>query len=106
MTDTKVRESAASRAPVPAPAAGDNRPSPIRTLRDWLDHPASRDRLAVMRPRVADTQRAAVRTTREESHCTWHASAHFFRKRNALRCEPIENSANFRARLVRRAFVA
>lgn len=47
MTDTKVREPAA-----PAPAVGDNRPSPIRTLRDWLDHLAARDRLAVIRPQV------------------------------------------------------
>lgn len=30
-----------------------NRPQPITTLRDWLDHLASRDRLAVIRPGTA-----------------------------------------------------
>lgn len=32
---------------------GRNEPQPIRTLRDWLDHLAGRDRLAVARPGVA-----------------------------------------------------
>src|SRR5690242_4856792 len=30
--------------------AGANAPRPITTLRDWLDHLAARDRLAVIRP--------------------------------------------------------
>ncbi len=30
--------------------AGDNAPQPIRSLRDWLDHLAARDRLAVIKP--------------------------------------------------------
>jgi 2,5-furandicarboxylate decarboxylase 1 len=31
-------------------AHGSNAPQPVRTLRDWLDHLAARDRLAVLRP--------------------------------------------------------
>ena len=31
---------------------GDNAPQPIRTLRDWLDHLAARDRLALIKPNV------------------------------------------------------
>lgn len=31
---------------------GDNTPQPIRTLRDWLDHLAARNRLAVIKPNV------------------------------------------------------
>ncbi|MFY9921905.1 MAG: UbiD family decarboxylase [Mycobacterium sp.] len=31
-------------------AHGDNRPQPVRALRDWLDHLAARDRLAVIKP--------------------------------------------------------
>ena len=33
--------------------AGSNAPQPVRTLRDWLDHLAARDRLAVIRDGVA-----------------------------------------------------
>jgi 2,5-furandicarboxylate decarboxylase 1 len=33
-------------------ARGDSRPQPVRTLRDWLDHLAARDRLAVIKPDV------------------------------------------------------
>jgi 2,5-furandicarboxylate decarboxylase 1 len=29
---------------------GDNAPQPVRTLRDWLDHLAARDRLAIVKP--------------------------------------------------------
>src|SRR3981081_2200603 len=29
---------------------GDNTPQPIRSLRDWLDHLAARDRLTVIKP--------------------------------------------------------
>jgi 2,5-furandicarboxylate decarboxylase 1 len=54
MVGTKLRKPVprAGPAPVAAPSTGDNRPSPIRTLRDWLDHLAARDRLAVIRPRT------------------------------------------------------
>jgi 2,5-furandicarboxylate decarboxylase 1 len=31
---------------------GDNTPQPVRTLRDWLDHLAARERLAVVKPNV------------------------------------------------------
>jgi 2,5-furandicarboxylate decarboxylase 1 len=33
-------------------ARGDNSPQPVRTLRDWLDHLAARERLAVIKPDV------------------------------------------------------
>ena len=35
-----------------APAHGTNTPQPVRTLRDWLDHLAARDRLAVLKPNI------------------------------------------------------
>jgi 2,5-furandicarboxylate decarboxylase 1 len=34
------------------PAHGSNTPQPVRTLRDWLDHLAARDRLAVRKPNL------------------------------------------------------
>ena len=46
MTDTKTSQAAAA---MPATAARNAR-QPIITLRDWLDHLAVRDRLAVIRP--------------------------------------------------------
>ena len=38
--------------PKPARSRGNNAPQPVRTLRDWLDHLAARDRLAVLKPNV------------------------------------------------------
>ncbi len=39
--------------PSPGPRMhGDNAPQPVRTLRDWLDHLAARERLAVIKPNV------------------------------------------------------
>jgi 2,5-furandicarboxylate decarboxylase 1 len=35
-----------------ARAHGDNTPQPVRTLRDWLDHLAARDRLVVLKPGI------------------------------------------------------
>jgi hypothetical protein len=35
------------------PTHGANAPQPVRTLRDWLDHLAARDRLAVLKPKMA-----------------------------------------------------
>ena len=35
-----------------APAHGTNAPQPVRSLRDWLDHLAARDRLAVLKPHI------------------------------------------------------
>ena len=32
---------------------GDNTPQPVRSLRDWLDHLAARDRLLVVKPGTA-----------------------------------------------------
>jgi 2,5-furandicarboxylate decarboxylase 1 len=40
-------------ATVPGSNAGANAPRPVTTLRDWLDHLAARDRLAVIKPNVA-----------------------------------------------------
>src|SRR5436190_3978587 len=34
------------------PKAGSNAPQPVRSLRDWLDHLAAHDRLAVLKPNV------------------------------------------------------
>jgi 2,5-furandicarboxylate decarboxylase 1 len=36
----------------PERTRGDNTPQPIRSLRDWLDHLAARDRLAVLEPGI------------------------------------------------------
>jgi 2,5-furandicarboxylate decarboxylase 1 len=36
----------------PARAHGDNAPQPVRSLRDWLDHLAARDRLVVLKPGI------------------------------------------------------
>ena len=38
------------RDPAPARTRGDNTPQPVRSLRDWLDHLAARDRLVVLEP--------------------------------------------------------
>lgn len=40
-------------ATIAPPVSGNNRPRPITTLRDWLDHLAARDRLAVIRPETS-----------------------------------------------------
>ena len=44
MTDLRIKPT------VSPPLAGANAPQPITTLRDWLDHLAARDRLAVIKP--------------------------------------------------------
>src|SRR5262245_28862954 len=36
----------------PVRAHGDNAPQPVRSLRDWLDHLAARDRLVVLKPGI------------------------------------------------------
>src|SRR2546430_14030687 len=36
----------------PARTHGDNGPLPVRSLRDWLDHLAARDRLVVVKPGI------------------------------------------------------
>jgi 2,5-furandicarboxylate decarboxylase 1 len=41
-----------SEAETSTPAHGDNTPQPIRSLRDWLDHLAARDRLMVLKPGI------------------------------------------------------
>ncbi len=47
MSDLQIKPSVAP------PSAGANAPRPITTLREWLDHLAARERLAVIRPNVA-----------------------------------------------------
>src|SRR5262245_13464514 len=47
-SDTRLE----SRPPAEAPP-GSNRPQPVRSLRDWLDHLAAHDRLAVIRDGAA-----------------------------------------------------
>ena len=47
MTDTQIKSS------VSPPLAGANAPRPITSLREWLDHLAARDRLAVTTPGTA-----------------------------------------------------
>jgi 2,5-furandicarboxylate decarboxylase 1 len=47
MTEIDLRRTEDAASP---PIAGGNKPQPITTLRDWLDHLAARDRLAVIRP--------------------------------------------------------
>ena len=38
--------------PRPARTMGDNSPQPVRSLRDWLDHLAARERLAIVKPGI------------------------------------------------------
>src|SRR4051795_13440572 len=47
MTELQIKPSVAP------PLAKANAPRPITTLRDWLDHLAARDRLAVIKPEVS-----------------------------------------------------
>jgi 2,5-furandicarboxylate decarboxylase 1 len=50
---TQTRKTAQTLAHADAPRQhGDNTPQPIRTLRDWLDHLARHDRLAMVKPNV------------------------------------------------------
>jgi len=51
MTDTDMRQK--TKAASSSAIARDNKQHPITTLRDWLDHLAARDRLAVIRPKVS-----------------------------------------------------
>ena len=50
MTEIDLRHKTDAASP---PIAGGNKPQPITTLRDWLDHLAARDRLAVIRPETS-----------------------------------------------------
>ena len=56
MTRAPSPTSTAGRSPAERDAqrpAGSNAPQPVRSLRDWMDHLAARDRLAVAKPGVA-----------------------------------------------------
>jgi len=48
--------------------AGGNKPQPITALRDWLDHLAARDRLAVIRPEVSLKYELAAIAKRFDGH--------------------------------------
>jgi 2,5-furandicarboxylate decarboxylase 1 len=51
MTDIRRAIQPAAR-PAPDRTYGDNAPQPIRSLRDWLDHLAARERLVVVKPGI------------------------------------------------------
>jgi 2,5-furandicarboxylate decarboxylase 1 len=66
MTDTDLRQKAgATSSP---PIASGNKPQPITTLRDWLDHLAARDRLAVIRPEISLRFELAAIAKRFDGH--------------------------------------
>ena len=50
------------------PTHGTNAPQPIRTLRDWLDHLAARDRLAVLKPNIGLKFELAAYAKRLDGH--------------------------------------
>src|SRR5258708_21385823 len=53
MSMTKIRTSLQPADDLePARTHGDNRPLPVRSLRDWLDHLAARDRLVGVKPGI------------------------------------------------------
>ena len=58
---TTIATSSSSIAPM-------NRPQPITTLRDWLDHLAARDRLAVIQPGTALRFELAAIAKRLDGH--------------------------------------
>ena len=51
-----------------APIVGSNAPRPITTLRDWLDHLAARDRLALIRPETSLRFELAAIAKRLDGH--------------------------------------
>src|ERR1700686_758977 len=66
MTDIDMRQKAGS--PSSPPIASGNKPQPITTLRDWLDHLAARDRLAVIRPEISLKFELAAIAKRFDGH--------------------------------------
>ena len=66
MAVTDMREEAG--AAVSSPIAGGNKPQPITTLRDWLDHLAAHDRLAVIRPETSLRFELAAIAKRFDGH--------------------------------------
>ncbi len=53
MSMTQIRNALQDASSREAPRAyGDNTPQPVRSLRDWLDHLAARDRLVVLGPGI------------------------------------------------------
>ena len=66
MTATDLRQEAGATS-LP-PLAGGNKPQPVKTLRDWLDHLAARDRLAVIKPEMALKFELAAIAKRFDGH--------------------------------------
>jgi len=66
MISTDLRQEA--HATVLPPNARGNMPQPITTLRDWLDHLAARDRLAVIRPGISLKFELAAIAKRFDGH--------------------------------------
>jgi 2,5-furandicarboxylate decarboxylase 1 len=66
MTNTANRQNAG--ATLSPPIAGGNKPQPITTLRDWLDHLAARDRLVVIRPDISLKFELAAIAKRFDGH--------------------------------------
>lgn len=66
MTDTDLRQKAGATST--PPIASGNKPQPITTLRDWLDHLAARDRLAVIRPEISLQFELAAIAKRFDGH--------------------------------------
>ena len=62
--DHRQKAGAASSPPV----AGGNKPQPITRLRDWLEHLAARDRLAVIRPEISLQFELAAIAKRFDGH--------------------------------------
>jgi 2,5-furandicarboxylate decarboxylase 1 len=66
MTDTDLRQKAGATST--PPIGSGNKPQPITTLRDWLDHLAARDRLAVIRPEISLQFELAAIAKRFDGH--------------------------------------
>src|SRR5450755_1969251 len=66
MAETDMREKGGVAASLPIACA--NKPQPITTLRDWLDHLAARDRLAVIRPETSLRFELAAIAKRFDGH--------------------------------------
>jgi 2,5-furandicarboxylate decarboxylase 1 len=65
VTDTDIRQKAHA---APPPTVGGNALRAITTLRDWLDHLAARDRLAVIRPETSLRFELAAIAKRFDGH--------------------------------------
>jgi len=80
MAVTDMREKGGVAASLPI--AGGNKPKPITTLRDWLDHLAAHDRLAVIRPETSLQFELAAIAKRFDGH-----KATLFHARAGMQCQ-------------------